>query len=509
MAMSSERLAFGSGGKNVKRAEGAGRETIAGRSDTIASTAVVRADTADHEIRNTRHSARARREPRDWAFTWTLIFTAAVFLRPQDLIPPLAVLHLPEVAAIGGLASLFSSRVRRGQPVTRVTPDLVGVLLLGAVMLLTAPFSVWMGGALHLFEDMYSKVIMVYVLALNVTSSPRRVERFTWVLVLSVSYIALLSVVNYVRGVDVIMHGARVRGAVGGVMRNPNDLALNMVSFLPLAAFVVMRPGSIGRRAVAAGCVLLMVATIVATDSRGGFLGFAAMMLVLGAFAVRRRPGFVIAGVLAALCMLPIVPQHYWERLASITNEKLDQTGSEQARRELMKESFNAFLENPLTGVGAGQFVNWAPDHREQAAHEAHDVFLQVAADLGIVGLAVFVFLIGRAFMVVYQTRRLITRARRPRRTGGTSPVRADTSPTPFDEQALELLDAHSAAMAAALTGWLVCALFASVAYNWTFYYLLVLAVTPCEMLRDRLPARTRARQVRVGGTVASEAARA
>ena len=375
-------------------------------------------------------------------------------------------------------------------------------------MLLTAPFSVWMGGALHMFVDMYSKVIMIYVLALNVTSSPRRVERFTWVLVLSVSYIALLTVINYVRGVDVIMHGARVRGAVGGVMQNPNDLALNMVSFLPLAAFVVMRPGSFGRRAVAAGCVLLMVATTVATDSRGGFLGFAAMMLVLGTFAVRRRPGFVVAGVLAALCMLPIVPQHYWVRLASITNEKLDQTGSEQARRELMKESFQAFLQNPLTGVGAGQFVNWAPDEREQAAHEAHDVFLQVAADLGIVGLGVFVFLIGRAFFVVYQTRRFIRGLRRRRARAPTS-TRANTDAMPFDEQAIELLDAHSAAMAAALTGWLVCAVFASVAYNWTFYYLLALAVTPCEMLRDRQPARTRARGARVGVAVAPEAARA
>ena len=30
--------------------------------------------------------------------------------------------------------------------------------------------------------------------------------------------------------------------------------------------------------------------------------------------------------------------------------------------------------------------------------------------------------------------------------------------------------------MVAALVGWFVCALFASVAFNWTFYYLLALA---------------------------------
>ena len=49
--------------------------------------------------------------------------------------------------------------------------------------------------------------------------------------------------------------------------------------------------------------------------------------------------------------------------------------------------------------------------------------------------------------------------------------------------------------MTAALAGWFVCALFASVAYNWTFYYLLALAVAP----RD-YPARARWRRPRSAG---------
>ena len=56
------------------------------------------------------------------------------------------------------------------------------------------------------------------------------------------------------------------------------------------------------------------------------------------------------------------------------------------------------------------------------------------------------------------------------------------------------MLDWHSAAMAASLAGWLVCAFFASVAYNWTFYYLLALAAAPREILRDRLPVAGAAR---------------
>jgi O-antigen ligase len=55
-----------------------------------------------------------------------------------------------------------------------------------------------------------------------------------------------------------------------------------------------------------------------------------------------------------------------------------------------MREAWAAFLAHPVTGVGAGQFKNYAPDGREEAWRETHNVLLQVAAELGVVGLACF-----------------------------------------------------------------------------------------------------------------------
>ena len=54
------------------------------------------------------------------------------------------------------------------------------------------------------------------------------------------------------------------------------------------------------------------------------------------------------------------------------------------------------------------------------------------------------------------------------------------------------MLDGHSAAMAASLVGFFVCAFFSSVAYTWTFYYLLALAAAPRDILRARVPAAAR-----------------
>lgn len=413
-------------------------------------------------------------ERNDWAFTWLLVFTAVLFFRPQDIFPPLAVLRLAEMSAIAGLVALVFGRLSRGQTLTRMTPEFAGVIALGALILLLAPFSIWFGGTVGVFTDQYSKVILVYLLAVNVIDSPKRLERLTWVLVLAVGYVAFRAVFDYARGVNMLRGGTRVMGSVGGMMQNPNDLALNMVVFLPLAAFLAMRPGPAMRRLVGAGCAFFMMGAVVASGSRGGSLGFVAMLLVLAVTVVRQRPALVFAGALAVMCALPLVPSSYWQRIASITDASKDDVQSSQARKRLYAESFDAFLENPFTGVGAGQFKDWNPGKRVEAWHESHNVWLQVGAEIGIAGLAVFLFLVFRAFYAVSQTRRLVARLRQ------RDQITSDESVT---------FDAYAAAMTASLVGWVVCSMFSSVAYSWTFYYLLALAASPRDILRARVPA--------------------
>ena len=50
-------------------------------------------------------------------------------------------------------------------------------------------------------------------------------------------------------------------------------------------------------------------------------------------------------------------------------------------------------------------------------------------------------------------------------------------------------LHAHTVAMTVGLIGWFVCAMFASVAYSWTFYYVLALIVAAHELARHRVAA--------------------
>jgi O-antigen ligase len=418
-----------------------------------------------------------------------MIFTAVLFVRPQDLFTPLRALHLAELAAIFALGALVTNRLGRGLPVTRITTELAGVLALGVIILATAPFSIWMGGSIATFTVLFAKVLLIFVLMVNTLTSPKRIEQFTLVIVIATGYIAGRAVLDYARGVNLV-EGGRVRGAVGGMFKNPNDLALNMVSILPLAVLLFTRPLSPALRGLAGLCGVLIFGTIVASHSRAGFIGLAAMAVVMGAGLVRRRPGLMFGALLAGALALPLLPSSYWERLASITDPSKDQTGSREARRILLQESFDTFVTYPLTGVGAGQFKNHNPEGRQEAWRESHNSLLQVAAELGVSGLLVFGFLVARALYAPVQTRRILRRQAPPRRTSRRPAIGPSLPP---DEH--EMLSMHAAALSASVVGWFACALFASVAYHWTFYYLLALAAAPREYLVARLAARRPVRQ--------------
>jgi putative inorganic carbon (hco3(-)) transporter len=420
-------------------------------------------------------------ERRELAFTGLLAFTALLFFRPQDQIPALNPLHLAEIAALFALAAMVFGRVRRGLSITRVTPELAAVVGLGGLILATAPFSIWMGGSVRTFTEVYVKIILIFILMVNTLTTPKRIDRFLWLIVLVSGYIAMRAVADYLRGTNLVENG-RVQGAVGGMFKNPNDLALNMVAVMPFAALFAMRSIGAVRRLVAALAGVFMMGAVIASQSRSGTIGLAMMILVLGAYMARRRPAIVLAGVFAFVLALPLLPSSYWNRVSSITDQSRDETGSREARRILLKESFTAFLEHPITGVGAGQFKNYNPEGRQEAWRESHNVILQVAAELGIGGLGLLLFLIGRAALAGRYIRRLLRRAS-PRAPGGGA------APAVITAEERSWVELYISAATAAMVGWLFCALFASVAYNWTFYYLLALAIAPREFLLQRLAA--------------------
>ena len=83
--------------------------------------------------------------------------------------------------------------------------------------------------------------------------------------------------------------------------------------------------------------------------------------------------------------------------------------------------------------------------------------------------------------MAAARTRRLLSP---PRKRSDSDPLKLVMS-----DEDRQSLYAYTAALTAGLLGWFTCAMFASVAYSWTFYYLLALIVAARELARVRLSA--------------------
>jgi O-antigen ligase len=453
--------------------------------------------TGARRLQAARAAVAAIRERYDWDYVWMLAFTALLFFRPQDQIPGLEVVHLSELTAIAGLAAMAMRRMSAGRTIAHVNVEVVAIVALGAIIVLTVPFSIWPGGSAHVFTDIYVKIILIFALMMSTITSPRRVRQMTWIMIVASGYIASRAVFDYLRGVNLV-EGDRVRGAVGGMFENPNDLALNLVTFLAPTMFIILHDRKPSRRLFASGLAVAMLAAIVCTKSRSGFLGLLAMGAVVMYYTARVKPAAVGALVVVGLMALPAMPDSFWNRMDSIMNAEEDSSGSRAARLRLIDQGVQVFLENPLTGIGAGQFKNYnAPDVVEKW-RVTHNVWLQVAAELGIGGLLTFAFLVMRAYGANFAALRLL---RRPHmRAGPSAASRAPELDLGLTDEERRTLDLNAKGMFAAMVGWTVCSLFASVAFNWTFYYVLALAVGGREVLSAR---RDAARAAEAAGPIA------
>jgi O-antigen ligase len=435
----------------------------------------------------------------DWGWGGLLMFTLLLFLRPQDVVPVIGILHAAEAAALVGLIAMVFLNLSNGRAITRMTPELAAVLALGGLMLALVPLSIWPGGSVQVFTTLFLKVMLIYMLMVNTMTSPKRIENLCWIVVLAFGYVALRAWFDYARGVNLV-EGNRVQGA-GGMFNNPNDLALNMATFLPLALMYVKRPGPPAKRIIGAGIALLMLGAIIFTKSRTGFVG---TLVMGGVFLIASRslkPATIVGGALAALLVLPLMPQTFWARMESITDASKDSTGSRSERIDLMEQAWLVFLEHPFTGVGAGQFQNYGPPGFGKPWRVTHNAYLQLGAEIGIFAVLIFLFLLARGFRAALWTRRSLAWTHAIRRTKRGPPVEREDGLT---EHERTFLETHASAMVTCMATWFVCAMFASVAYEWTIYYVLGFSVTARDVARARARAYAQAKKLGAQEVVAA-----
>jgi O-antigen ligase len=181
-------------------------------------------------------------------------------------------------------------------------------------------------------------------------------------------------------------------------------------------------------------------------------LGLAASCGVL-LWKLGRHNRFTTALAALGACVILVLamPVGYADRLFTIVQTEKDTTGSAKERQDELKRVTFLAVHHPIIGIGLNNYPVYS-NH----AIRAHNSFLEVAAELGVLGLIAYLILI---FAPLKRLKR----------------IERETSLT-GDAQSREL-HLLSAGVSAAIIGYVVCAVFSSAQYQWYLYYPVAYAV--------------------------------
>jgi O-antigen ligase len=216
------------------------------------------------------------------------------------------------------------------------------------------------------------------------------------------------------------------KGRVNGLFDHPNILggylSANILLLLGVGAYAWRRIPL--APVVFIGPILLGIAGLAVTLSRGALVGLGAGVLAIMILMIARRhvlPVLVVllAIVLTAFVAVPRVPESQRADFAA-RFQQLTNPGAETGRTLLYHDAVRTIEQYPLTGVGPLTFgvitarTSPIPLLEKNLTH-AHDIFLETYLSLGPVGFLGFLWLAGGAI------RRLIRATRGA--VGRTDPI--------------------------------------------------------------------------------------
>ena len=301
-----------------------------------------------------------------------VIVIAAVTWKEFELdrfyVPKELVLHL--TAFLGGL---FAVRSVRREPLARIDLLLIAFVGAGALSALFAANG-WL--AVRALTMSASAVVIFW------TARALRRAGLAGPLLGAIAVAVVVGVgTSLLQTYGVTTDMFSLNRAPGGTLGNRNSIA-HMAAFgLPIVLLVALRATHWVRWLSAGIGATLVAATLVLTRSRAGFLALGAVLFVLVAALIvspaLRRHGrtwlrltviAVLAGAgIAAAALVPNAlnwrsDNPYMETLTGVANY---QEGSGRGRLVQYRQSLRMAVDNPLLGVGPG---NWAVEYPDYAA---------------------------------------------------------------------------------------------------------------------------------------------
>lgn len=258
----------------------------------------------------------------------------------------------------------------------------------------------------------FFKVVALFVFVVMIVEKKLHIDFFVWCVVLSIGFYGALEALKYIASGG----GHMIAGFAGHVLGDRNELALAFVMTLPLCFYLFGEYGK-ASKPVAIGLVgimVLLVAAVIGTQSRGGFI---ALLGLGGYFFLKTKHKVAVAVVVALIvgALSGIVSEQWISRMDTIGEASQDE--SFMGRVVAWKMSFIMAVQNPFFGGGfksletvvvwarlAQDFFGYSYFYSGDAlpdptfARAAHSVYFQVLGEHGFGGLLIYLVLLLTAF---------------------------------------------------------------------------------------------------------------
>ena len=235
-----------------------------------------------------------------------------------------------------------------------------------------------------------------FLLFVIVTQSLRE-RREVWLVVAAVLVAGLIlavqTIVPILSGTDVV---SALNRATGNVI-DPNLFAGYLVILIPLALAAGLASRWRWAPLLAGFAIVLLGAALIATLSRGGWLGFLvgiATMAVL--LPGRRRLVLGVAGGAVLILLIGLIGP-VADRLGSSSGASPLETFLD--RVPIWSVAISIFIQHPIFGIGVNNFGNYIGAFDPTLdVNQAHDLFLNILVERGLLGITAFAILLVALF---------------------------------------------------------------------------------------------------------------
>lgn len=321
------------------------------------------------------------------------------------------------IAAIS--LAVMAGAVRR----TLVSPTARWWLGFSVWFIVSVPFSTWRSESLHVLGFFLLSNVSLLVVVAGMTLSLR--DCYAMMYAVSLGGLVNLLTGNLFQTDD---PGGRI-GIDFGSIANANDFAAHLMAVLPFIVFLGSSRPSKMVKILSGAAVVYGIYLIERTGSRGAMIAVVAVALfVLVRASAKVKFAFVVLGPIIVTGFVLALPKTLITRYSTLWNDRaaaMDQGATEslENRAYLLRTSIRLTLENPLFGVGAGEFADTEGREAVQAGHHGqwmvpHNSYTQLSSEIGIPGLLLFLGAIFSAFRLANSVYRRSRREPRLQKAG-------------------------------------------------------------------------------------------